>query len=130
MDGDDQAQSYGSFSGGDGDGEDGEHHAGERFGMRPIAPEGDQVEVGRVQHQLNADENENGVAADQSAGQADGEQQGCDEKIGGERRHWHPLFLVHGDNDRANGCRGEQQCEDFKRQHVAAHQRDCRCRAP
>ena len=35
-----------------------------------------------------------------------------------------PLFLVHGHNDCADGCRGEQQGDNLKRQHIAAHQRD------
>ena len=29
---------------------------------------------------------------------------------------------MHGDDDRADGCRGEQQGDNFQRQHVAAHQ--------
>jgi len=67
-----------------GDGENSEHHAGKQFGMRAEAPEGDQVEVGGVQHELNADEHENGVAAHERAGEADGEEQSRNEEITGE----------------------------------------------
>jgi len=34
------------------------------------------------------------------------------------------ILLVHGDNDCANGCCGEQQGDNFKREYVAANQRD------
>ena len=86
MDGDDETQADGGFGCGDGDGENSEHHAGKQFGMRAEAPEGDQVEVGGVQHELNADEHENGVAAHERAGEADGEEQSRNEEITGERR--------------------------------------------
>ena len=38
-------------------------------------------------------------------------------------RHLGPLFLVHGHDDRADGGGGEQQGDDFERQHVAADER-------
>ena len=44
--------------------------------MRTEAPEGDEVEVGGVEHELDADEDEDGVAAGERAGEADGEEQG------------------------------------------------------
>ncbi len=76
VDGEDDAQADGSFGGGDADGENGEHDAGQRLGMRSIAPEGDEVQVGGVQHQLNADQDKDGVAAGERAGQADGKDEG------------------------------------------------------
>src|SRR6185437_7482985 len=70
-----------------GNGEDGKHHSGEKFRVRPIAPEGDQVEVGRVEHQFDADQNEDGATPRERAGEADGEEQRGDEEISRKRRH-------------------------------------------
>ena len=55
--------------------------------MRAEAPEGDQIQVGRIEHELNADENHDGVAANERAGETDSKQQSRDEKIPGKRRN-------------------------------------------
>src|ERR1043166_3219330 len=57
------------------DGKDHEHHAGEFVRIGAVTPEGDEVQVRGVEHQLNADEHEDGVAARQRPGESDAEEQ-------------------------------------------------------
>src|ERR1035441_10829502 len=54
IDGDHEPQTHGSLGRGHSDGKNGEHHAGERLGMRAEAPECNQIKVGRVEHELDA----------------------------------------------------------------------------
>ena len=53
-----------------------EHDAGERFRVFAETPERDEVQVGRVEHEFDADEHEDGVAPRQRAGQADCKEHG------------------------------------------------------
>ena len=78
IDGEDHRQADGGFRRRDADGKNREHHAGQRLGVRSKAPEGDEIQVGGVQHQLNADQNKNGVAPGERAGEADGKDEGRD----------------------------------------------------
>ncbi len=73
VDGDDQSQADGRFRGGDGEDDDGERLAGDQR-RRHVAPEGHQVDVDGVQHQLDAHQNGDGVAAAEHAIQADAEE--------------------------------------------------------
>src|SRR5665213_1628703 len=50
------------------------------------------VEVCSVRMAMDGDEHEDGVAARERTGEADGKQQGCNEKIPCERRHLAPSF--------------------------------------
>src|SRR6185312_1708910 len=63
IDGEDDAEADCGFCCGDADREDREHDASQRGRVRAVAPEGDEVEVGGVEHQFNADEHKDGVAA-------------------------------------------------------------------
>ena len=60
---------------GDRDGEQHKQHAGAGDGLRAVAPERDEVQVGGVQHQLDAEQHEDRVAAREGAGEPDAEQQ-------------------------------------------------------
>src|SRR5205823_3473538 len=51
-----QPQPYHGFGRGYGNRKHRKHHAGEQLRMGTVAPEGDQVQVGRVEHQFNSDE--------------------------------------------------------------------------
>src|ERR1022692_5051670 len=62
------------LGGGDRYGEDHEDDAGRGGGGGAVAPERDEVQVGRVEHQLYAQQNQDAVAARERAGQPDGEQ--------------------------------------------------------
>ena len=46
------------------DGEDRKHDPGECFGVRAIAPERDKIKIGRIEHQFDSNQNQNGVAPD------------------------------------------------------------------
>src|SRR5438445_2051368 len=81
VDGNNQREADGGFGGGDADRKNNEHDAGERLGMRTVPPERDEVEVGGVEHEFDADEDEDGVAARQRAGEADGEEQGGEDEV-------------------------------------------------
>src|SRR4051794_12142774 len=87
INGNHQPQSYSGFGRSDGNGKNGKHHAGQQFRMRTVAPERDEVQVGRVQHELDADQHQDRVAACERAGEADGEHQRGDEEVSGQRRH-------------------------------------------
>src|SRR5688572_6863444 len=87
VDGDDEREPDRSFSGGDADGEDGEHDSAECLGSGTITPEGDKVQVGRVEHKLDSDENEDRIATCQRASEADGKQKGGEQQIAVERVH-------------------------------------------
>src|SRR6185503_16675948 len=50
-------------------------------------PKGDKVQVRGVEHQFDADENNDGVAARQRAGQADAKEQRRQQEIAMQRRH-------------------------------------------
>src|SRR5439155_142230 len=52
-----------------------------------VAPEGDEIEIGGVEHQLDAEEHEDGVAARERAGEADGEERGREQEAEVQRRH-------------------------------------------
>ena len=71
IDRDDQRKTDGGFGGGDRDREDRDHHAGRWLRLRAEAPEGDEIEIRRGEHHLDADQNENGVTPAQRREQAD-----------------------------------------------------------
>src|ERR1035441_448654 len=75
------------FGRGNANRKDYEHYSGKRQRMGAVTPEGNEVEVCRVEHQLDADEHDDGVAPRQSARQADGEEQRRDEQIAEQRSH-------------------------------------------
>ena len=65
VNGNDEREADGGFGGGDGDGEDCEEDAGLGGGcdLRGVAPEGDEIEVGGVEHEFDAEEDKDGVAS-------------------------------------------------------------------
>src|SRR5215207_230714 len=78
-DGDEDAEADHDLGGGDHHDEEGQHLAVERaVGLG----EGDERQVDRVQHQLDAHEDHDGVAPDQHPGHADGEQDGREQEVG------------------------------------------------
>jgi hypothetical protein len=54
---------------------------------REVAPEGDQVDVDGVEHELDAHQNRHGVLAGQHAVQPNAKQGGGEDEIPGERDH-------------------------------------------
>src|SRR3982750_2006648 len=80
---DDEAEADGRLGGGDDDDEDREDLAGDGVQaplLLQVAREGDEVEVRRVQDQLDRHEDDDDVAARQHAGHADGEEQRPDDE--------------------------------------------------
>ena len=73
IDRDDERQPDGGFRGRDRDRENRDHHAGGCRGLRIETPEGDEIQVRRRQHHLDADENENRVTPAERREQADAE---------------------------------------------------------
>src|SRR5436190_10460345 len=63
INGNDEGEADGGLGGSNADRENHEHNAGEGFRMRGIPPERDEVKVGRVKHQFDADEDQDAVAA-------------------------------------------------------------------
>jgi len=76
--GDDEGESYGNFSGGDGDDEEHHHLAIE---VVVVAGEGHQSEVGRVEHQFETHEDHEEVAACDHAQQTQAEEQRADDQV-------------------------------------------------
>ena len=74
VDGDDQGETHGGFRGSDRDGKHYEHHTGGRGRGGSIAPEGDEVKVGGVEHQLDAEQDEYGIAASERANETEAEE--------------------------------------------------------
>ena len=78
---DHQGEADRCFRRGDGDGKDRDHDACGRGCLRAETPERDEIQVCRGEHQLDADENKDGVAPAQRGQQSDAEQScGNDEK--------------------------------------------------
>src|SRR5712692_3714955 len=65
----------------DGDGEHGEDHPDH---VRVVAREGDQVDVDGIDHELDAEQDANGIPARDDAEEADGEEGGGQREIGAE----------------------------------------------
>ena len=65
--GENDCESNGGFCGCDADGENCEHDPRKSLGMRAEAPEGDEVQVGSVEHEFDPDEDEDRVTAGQGA---------------------------------------------------------------
>src|SRR5579862_104726 len=84
---DDEAKSNRGFRGGHGNRKNRKHHASERFGMRSVAPESNQIQIGCIQHQFNADQHEDRVAPRERARKADGKQQPGHQQIACQRIH-------------------------------------------
>src|SRR6266446_2741067 len=77
----DQRKADSGFGGGDGDGENRDHHAGGFVRLGAEAPEGDKIQIRRGEHHLDADQNKNGVAPAQGCKQPDAKQRsGYDEE--------------------------------------------------
>src|SRR5947208_11400535 len=74
INGDDHRQADRSFGSGNRDGKDCEHHAGWLVRLWSETPERDKIQIRSGQHQLDAYENENGVAPAQGGEQTDGKQ--------------------------------------------------------
>ena len=86
VNGDHQGEADRGFGGGDRDGEDHEHHAGGRRGRGTITPEGDEIDVRRVEHQLDTEEDEDGVAPREGADEADAEKRAGEQEAEVEGR--------------------------------------------
>src|SRR4051794_12717997 len=71
----DERETNRSFGRGNSNREENYHHARQRFGMRAKTPEGQEVQVRGVEHQFDADENDDGVAAEKRAREADRKKQ-------------------------------------------------------
>src|SRR6202171_6719362 len=81
VNGDDEGEADGCLRRGDGDGKNRDHHTGGLLRLRTKTPEGNEVQVGRGQHHLDADQNKNGVAPAERGEQSDAEQcRGDDEE--------------------------------------------------
>ena len=87
VDRDDERQANSGFGGGDGDAEEDEQHALQRLWVRAEAPEGDEIQVRGIEHQLDADEDHDGVAPGERADQTDAKQQRAQEEVVVERGH-------------------------------------------
>ena len=75
-----------------GDGDDEEHEdlgvvVGESEGSDAVAGEGDEGEIGRIEHEFEAHEDDEEVAAQEDAGQPDGKKKTADQKIIAEGGH-------------------------------------------
>src|ERR1017187_9169176 len=70
-----QRQPDGGFGRRNANRKDYEHYSGKRQRMGAVTPKGNEVEVCRVEHQLDADEHDDGTAPRQGTRQADGEEQ-------------------------------------------------------
>src|SRR2546421_10951391 len=81
IDGDDQRQAESGFGSRDCNREKHEHNTAECLRVFAIAPKGDEVQVGGIEHQFNADQHQNGVASNQRASQSNGEKRGGDDQI-------------------------------------------------
>ena len=64
-----------------------EYNARQRFGMGAIAPKRNEVQVGRVEHQFDADENQDRVATCQRPRQPNAEEQSREEQVSAQRIH-------------------------------------------
>src|SRR6185312_6104844 len=51
------------------------------------APERDEIQIGGVQHEFDADQNDDGITPRDRAGKADGEQKRGENEVAGERIH-------------------------------------------
>src|SRR5215472_13116245 len=92
VDRNDKGQTYGGFSCCNSDREDYKHHACQRFRMGTIAPERDEIEVCCVEHQLDANNNENCITASKRDSESDGKEKSGDKKIAGQWSHLVSLF--------------------------------------
>src|ERR1700681_380799 len=80
VNGDDERESDGRFGGGDGDGENRDHDADWLLRCRTEAPERDKIQIRCRQHQLNADQNKNGMTSAERGEQSDAEERGGDDE--------------------------------------------------
>ena len=90
VEGDDDGEADGHLGGGDGDDEKDEDLGvvvGESEGGDAVAGEGDEGEIGGVEHQLKAHENDEEIAAQKDTGETDREKKAADEKIIAEGGH-------------------------------------------
>jgi hypothetical protein len=76
-----QRQADRRLRGADGDGKTANITPVSAFGVRAETPEGDEIQIRRVEHQLHADQHQDRVAARQRAGQADAKEQGGQDQI-------------------------------------------------
>jgi len=80
---DDQGETDGGFRSRDTNRKNHKENARERFGMFAEAPEGDKIQVRRIQHQFDADEDDNAIAPRERTGEADGEQERGKDEVAG-----------------------------------------------
>src|SRR5690349_696733 len=55
--------------------------------VRAIPPEGDEIQVGRIEHQLDADQHQDRIAPREGARKSNGKEQSRENDVVGERRH-------------------------------------------
>src|SRR5579863_7565858 len=82
-----EPQSYSGLGRSYSNGKNGKHHPRQQLGVRAVPPERNQVQVGRIQHQLDPDQHQDRVAPRQRSGQPDGEHQPGHQQISTQRRH-------------------------------------------
>lgn len=80
VNGDDEREADGSFRGGDGDGKNCDHHAGGWPRLRSETPERDEIQIRCREHQLDPNQNENGVTPAKRGEQTDAEQRRRDDE--------------------------------------------------
>src|SRR5436309_1212698 len=91
--GDQDPQADGGLAGGDGDGEDGEDLPRQ---VRPLVGEGDEVQVDRIQDELDRHQHRDHVPAHQDAGQPDREEHEAQHEILGAADFEHRRYLRGG----------------------------------
>src|SRR2546421_12679435 len=83
---DDEREADRGFRRGNGDGKDGDHHAGRILRLRAEAPKSDEVQISGRKHELDPDKDKNRVPPAEGREQTDGEKRGRDDEAELERR--------------------------------------------
>src|ERR1700722_5420198 len=92
VDGEDQCQSNCCFRRSDGDREKSKDNARRRAPMVAIAPKGNEIEIGCIQHQFNANQHQDGVPASQRAGKTNRKQGARNKQTSCRGSHWGSCF--------------------------------------
>ena len=82
--------------------------------LAPLAREGDEGQVDRVEHELDRHEDRNNIALDQKRGDTDAEQDGAEDEVVSDRNHG--SVLLSGQRYRAQNGDQNQDRRDFKGQ--------------
>src|ERR1051325_11480938 len=85
--GNNERQPHGCFGRSHGDGEDHEYHTCERFGSGAEPPKSDEIEVGRVQHQLDPNQDDDRAASNECSRQSHAEQKCGNQQVAGQWCH-------------------------------------------